>query len=623
MIELLDRPEGLTTVTYSPRGYAPADVAKLVEDVVRGGEAQAAGDWRIVNDELTGSLIITATPSDHERIVELIDRLEAAPMREAVVEEIAVENVDAAQLISIVERVATTRSGVVGEELQGKLLPAPGGAGVLLIAPSGEVPFWRDMIERLDRVETLETVTYSPKAFALREVAGLVEEVARSGKRGLGDGWRLVTDELTGTLIVTGTASQHLAIVDLIERLESAAPTTRRPMRSYVIRNRNASDLVELLERLIGEGALASASPGAAQGGVRQMSVEGAPTPPQLRDSQRSSTESGGEGAQAPASDSAPRGPLSIDGEDFLLTADEATNTLIAIGDAALLEQLERLIETVDVRQSQVMVEVLVTILTDNQARDLGVELRAAGTSGGAVGQLESLFGLGSPELGDTSLAGAAASGLSGAVLNQGDFTALVRALEVVNQGRSLTMPRVMVNNNEQAILDSVDQTPFASTNASNTVATTSFGGTLDAGTTLTVTPQIAEGDHLVLEYDVSLSAFTGDSADPALPPPRQQNSLRSVVTIPDGYTVALGGLEVETETEAISRVPFLGSIPGLGALFRSRSTTTNQSRLYVFIRANIYRHGGFEDLRHMSDPWLDAAGLEDGWPDVEPRWIR
>ena len=63
-------------------------------------------------------------------------------------------------------------------------------------------------------------------------------------------------------------------------------------------------------------------------------------------------------------------------------------------------------------------------------------------------------------------------------MLDPGSFSAAVRALETINKGRSVTMPKVLVNNNQKAVLDSVLQTPYSSTNASTTVATTSFGGT-------------------------------------------------------------------------------------------------------------------------------------------------
>ena len=69
------------------------------------------------------------------------------------------------------------------------------------------------------------------------------------------------------------------------------------------------------------------------------------------------------------------------------------------------------------------------------------------------------------------------------------------------------------------------------------------------------------------------------------LSPPRQQNSLTSVATVPDGFAVVVGGLEVEQETESASKVPLLGDLPILGALFRSKTRTMTKTRFFVFLR--------------------------------------
>jgi general secretion pathway protein D len=184
-------------------------------------------------------------------------------------------------------------------------------------------------------------------------------------------------------------------------------------------------------------------------------------------------------------------------------------------------------------------------------------------------------------------------------------------------------MPKLLVGNNQQATLDSVLQQPFASVNASNTVSTTSFGGTQDAGTTVTIKPQIAEGDHLVLDYSVSLSSFLGSASQPTLPPPRQQNRIRSVATIPDGHTVVVGGIELENDSKTTAQVPLLGQIPIIGEAFKSRGKTTNRTRFYVFIRATVLRGRGFEDLRYLSNQNMAEAGIDDGWPTSTPRVIR
>ena len=199
----------------------------------------------------------------------------------------------------------------------------------------------------------------------------------------------------------------------------------------------------------------------------------------------------------------------------------------------------------------------------------------------------------------------------------------MLRALQSLNEGRSLSIPKVLVASNEQASLNSVLEQPFTTLNASDTVATTSFGGSSDAGTEVSVRPQIAEGDHLRLEYQISLSAFTGDAADSSVPPPRQQNSIDSVATIPDGYTIAVGGIELTTEGYAETGIPFLSDIPLLGEAFKNRSKSGSRSRFYVFIRPTILRDRNFEGLKYLSDLRLTETGIDDGWPEPQPRLIR
>ena len=137
------------------------------------------------------------------------------------------------------------------------------------------------------------------------------------------------------------------------------------------------------------------------------------------------------------------------------------------------------------------------------------------------------------------------------------------------------------------------------------------------------MTPQITEGDQLLLEYSISLSSFVGAAADPALPPPRQENRLESTVSVPDGYTVVVGGLELQSESKASTQVPLLGDIPLLGALFSNQSKTGSKARFFVFLRTSVMRSSTFEDLRFMTKKELAAADIDDDWPKLEPRLIR
>jgi general secretion pathway protein D len=371
-------------------------------------------------------------------------------------------------------------------------------------------------------------------------------------------------------------------------------------LRSIPVRHRAVEDLLGMLEDMLDEGKL-PASEAAGEAADEVIELEPAPV-------------EGGTGGRAD--------PVRWQ-DQLTLSADPRVNRILAVGERRLLDEVEALVAELDVHFPQVLIETLVLSLNESQTRDLGVELQKIGTVGDAGVQLASLFDLGSPDPASGLIPPASGLGGVGVVLDPGEFSAVVRALETLNEGRTLTVPKVLVNNNEAANLASVLQTPYTSTNASDTVATTSFGGTLDAGTTINVQPQIADGDRLILDYQVSLSSFVGESVDPAVPPPRQENTLHSVVTIPDGHTVVVGGLEIESLSDGENRVPVLGAVPILGNLFKSSSTTRTKSRFFVFLRCTVMRSEGFEDLKYASRVALDEAGLDDGWPVLEPLVIR
>jgi general secretion pathway protein D len=125
---------------------------------------------------------------------------------------------------------------------------------------------------------------------------------------------------------------------------------------------------------------------------------------------------------------------------------------------------------------------------------------------------------------------------------------AVIRAPASSGWTSVLSVPKILVNDNASATLASVSEAPFTSINASDTVSTTSFAGYASAGTTVTLTPQISEGDHVVLDYAVTLNSFTGDGGG-GVPPPRQTNNVSSRVTVPDGHAVIVGGLKRKDTT--------------------------------------------------------------------------
>jgi general secretion pathway protein D len=305
------------------------------------------------------------------------------------------------------------------------------------------------------------------------------------------------------------------------------------------------------------------------------------------------------------------------------VTADPNTNTIIVRGGPEVQKTYRQLIETLDKRRPQVLLEATVVDIDTTHNFSFGVELSAH--SNGATKFLSfSQFGLSTVNVATGALTPNASQGGTAAVIGTGVANAVINALVTDGHARVESAPRVLVNDNATGLLASIAEQPYSSVNASTTVATTSFGGYADAGTTITLTPHISEGDYLQLEYAVELSSFTG-TADAATgePPPRQTDRVESKVTIPDGSTIIVGGLNRRTLNRDVSAVPILGQIPFLRFLFSSRSTTASTETLFVFLRPTILRDESFVDLRNLSEGDLRDAGIPTNFPRSGPVVMR
>lgn len=628
----MDQAAGLATTGDAARAVFITELvgvrhspAKSLADSIRGVLSKPGGTVSVLGD--SNILVISDLNARVEEAKALLQRLDI-PDR-TLVREIPLVHLTGAQASATLAQISARREAAGGRKIPGDVVVTSDGAGLMLICPPEAEHQWAELIAIIDRREPADTRTYTPRFFSAKDVARLVEATqSTTGPKATDDRFRITVDELTGGLIVSATDSEHERIATLIERLDSAHVGSY-PMRSFPIRNRPVREVVSTLSRLIEAGALESSPRDSARDAVRTAGeqhssrevISAATTtaaPPHTThpfpDADSSGTTSGRVAAGRVASVGDARSSLR-------LTADEATNTLIAVGEPRQLSQLEPLLMMLDVRQPQVMLEAILVSMTDTDATNLGIELEKLGNLGDAAYKIASLFGLSTSANSVRSVGDA--SGFTGAVLNPGEFSVVVRALQAINKGRSLSNPKVLVANNEQARFSSVLQQPFVRTDTTSNTATSSFGGSDSAGTTISVRPQIAQGDHLVLTYNINLSSFVGTPAAAGLPPPKQQNSVDSVATIPDGHVVVVGGLELESESTSTSQVPVLGDVPVIGELFKSRSVGKSRTRFFVFIRASVMRHTNFEDLKYISEHNAAAMRVPDGWPQVEPRFIR
>lgn len=315
-----------------------------------------------------------------------------------------------------------------------------------------------------------------------------------------------------------------------------------------------------------------------------------------------------------------------LPGPDYVLTIDEHTNSILAIGTRVFHAQLEALIEDLDKRRPQVLIEMTLVSMTASDSLDLGVEMEALDLGDGWDYLLFSNFGLSSIDVATGQRVLTPGLGGNGVLIGPDEAPIILKALATHANARVISTPKLLVSDNTQGTLRNVDEAPFTSVNASDTVATTSFAGFESAGTTLTVTPHISEGEHITLEYELSFSNFAGGSSNTAVPPPRTTSSFTSTVEVPDGYTVVTGGLVTDNKSDSVNQVPLLGAIPLLGKLFQSSSQQNTQTKIFAFIRPVILRDDRFADLKLISLKEAEVAQLysdETNPPPGEPLWME
>ncbi|HCD32470.1 MAG TPA: hypothetical protein DER01_08670 [Phycisphaerales bacterium] len=252
----------------------------------------------------------------------------------------------------------------------------------------------------------------------------------------------------------------------------------------------------------------------------------------------------------------------------------------------------------------------------------LGVEISVDGSADNGKIVSFSSFGLSTIDATTGAVTPSASTGFNFALFNADVADVVIKALKRTGRAKVASAPKILVNDNESGKLASNAQEPYESVNASDTVATTSFGGFVEAGTTISLTPHISNGDYLQLEYSIELSSFTGERIG-NLPPPRQQNTIESKVTVPDGQTIVLGGLKRTDFRKTITRIPILGEIPILEHLFSSQLDETSEGTLFVFIKASILRDDAFEDLKHLSEYDVEKSEQPRDYPDSQPVWMN
>ncbi|MEM6473864.1 MAG: secretin N-terminal domain-containing protein, partial [Planctomycetota bacterium] len=304
------------------------------------------------------------------------------------------------------------------------------------------------------------------------------------------------------------------------------------------------------------------------------------------------------------------------------VTVDVHTNTIIVVAKPEVQRIYAKLIETLDKRRPQVLLEAKVVIIDTTDNYTLGVEVSGGDSEGSRRLFSFSSFGLSTVEPTTGALSIMPGVGFNGTLVDPTTADVVVRALATHTRARVLSTPRILVNDNAEGQLTSVLEVPFTSVNASQTVATTSFAGFAEAGTTITATPTISDDNYLQVDYIVTLNSFTGTGSD-GVPPPRQTNEVQSRVTVPDGYTIIVGGLTSQNISQEVDGIPWLERIPIIRDLASLQQDSWQQTSLFVFLKPVILREDRFKDLRYLSDVNLRRSGEPTNFPQNAPLLIE
>ncbi|MFM5353225.1 GspD family T2SS secretin variant ExeD [Aeromonas dhakensis] len=424
-----------------------------------------------------------------------------------------------------------------------------------------------EVVRRVDKAGDQEVDIVKLKYASAGEMVRLVTNLNKDGNnQGANTSLllapKVVADERTNSVVVSGEPKARARIIQMVHQLDRDLQSQGNT-RVFYLKYGKAKDLVEVLK------GVSSSIEADKKGGA--------------------ATTTGGGGA-------------SIGGGKLAISADETTNALVITAQPDVMAELEQVVAKLDIRRAQVLVEAIIVEIADGDGLNLGVQW--ANTNGGGTQFTNTGLPIGSVAIaakdykdnGTTTGLASLAKEFNGmaAGFYHGNWAALVTALSTNSKSDILSTPSIVTMDNKEASFNVGQEVPVQSGSQSSTTSDQVFN-TIErktVGTKLVVTPQINEGDSVLLNIEQEVSSVANKPAEgtATLGPTFDTRTIKNAVLVKSGETVVLGGLMDEKTSETVSKVPLLGDIPVLGYLFRSTNNSTSKRNLMVFIRPTILR---------------------------------
>jgi general secretion pathway protein D len=482
---------------------------------------------------------------------------------EIVTQVLDVKNVSAAQLVPILRPMVAQ---------YGHLAAYPSANILIITDHASNVNRMIRIIRRIDQVGNAEPEMVPLTNASASEIVRVVNSLYQGGPAaGEGAPIKVVADDRSNSVLVAGDPNQRLRVRALIAHLDTplqGGGDTRVRYLHYA----NAEKLAPKLKEQI-TGITQATSAGAAQGGGQS--------------------------------------PMAAAEKNAMVWADPTNNALIITAPPKIMHAVMDIVDKLDIRRPQVLVEAIIADIDFNKDAELGVNW-AAFSNGTNVPAGSFVSPVGGTSIVD--LAGAienpanvSTTLLQGTTLGIGrvggsgvNFAAIVRAIRSDTADNVIATPSAVTMDNQEAELKVAQEVPFITGQYTNTAGTT--GGITaglnpfqtiqreEVGTILKITPTIsAEGSQVMLKISIESSSI-GTKPAGAVDLVTNKRTVSTTVLIEDGGIVVLGGLIEDDRNRGESRVPYLGNIPLIGLLFKTRSDRSTKTNLMIFIRPKILR---------------------------------
>lgn len=489
---------------------------------------------------------------------------------EYVTQVLRLENISAAKLIPVLRPLVPQQAHMAAY--------APSNA-IIISDSASNISRIRGIIERMDQSAVQETDVIALQYAVAEDVVRMLEKLnATEAKKNGGEvDVLLVPDQRTNSVLVSGDELQRARIRKLIAYVDTPLEQTGNVKVIY-LEYAQATEIAEVLTRVMQNiGRLDSGENNANRSTTNTSTIE----------------------------------------------ADEGTNSLIITADADEMAALESVIQRLDIRRAQVLVEAIIVELEVIDGQDLGLQWLFANDDGFFGSSIDtsdararniaqavlpsgdstdSTATTGDFDVGALAGALSTARGLSlgwGVVDDDLSMTVILNALERQTNANILSTPSLLTLDNQEALITVGQQVPFITGSFTNTGANNGAQNPFqtiereNVGITLKVTPQVNEGDSVVLDIEQEVNSLTGANvlaSTAAADLITNERKIQTKVLAQDGRVVVLGGLIKDDVQNSEQRVPLLGDIPLLGRLFRNDSVTVTKTNLLIFIRPTIIR---------------------------------